>query len=349
MFTFWSAPRAIAVGCAALALSCSLGDNLGAAERDDDDRAEVAGAPTGAEIPEVGSKKMAIVTAMAGGELVLKDAKLSVPAGALDTDTELTMDVVDGKDKPSPGKMMGPAYDLGPDGTEFKVPVTLELPFPQSPMTKEKAEVVWFDEVEKEWVPLPTAQVKDKSVVAEATHFTLFTVRFVEEEDGVSQTAGACADDFVACGGDLNGTWEFTGACAMLDPDALANSPLGDCEGGSYSADIDITGQVTLQDGRATGTQTSTTTTSIVQPSECLPIGVSCSTLMAEEEGDNCVSNMTETVQDDIDDSYTVEGNTVTFSADAGPSEYCVEGDTLTVRTAEGDAAAVTFTARRIE
>jgi len=70
-----------------------------------------------------------------------------------------------------------------------------------------------------------------------------------------------------------------------------------------------------------------------------------------EDKGDTCESTQRLTETDEIDETYRVEGGTLTTLAagDASPepSEFCVEGDTLTISTIGDDGATLRWQARR--
>ncbi len=63
----------------------------------------------------------------AGGTITSADGRLTlqVPAGALPTETTITIDVVTVSANDVPGTTAGAAYELGPDGTQFATPVTV--------------------------------------------------------------------------------------------------------------------------------------------------------------------------------------------------------------------------------
>ncbi len=63
----------------------------------------------------------------AGGEAQSVDQKLKlkIPAGALDKTTTITIALA----APAPSGNLGPAYDIGPDGTKFLKPVTIEISY----------------------------------------------------------------------------------------------------------------------------------------------------------------------------------------------------------------------------
>jgi len=80
---------------------------------------------------------------------------------------------------PSPATQVpvGPIINLGPSGTTFNKPITVQVPY--SPGAVPEGMVVmlaYYDEVKKSWMPLPTISVDRVRgvVIGQVTHFTLF-------------------------------------------------------------------------------------------------------------------------------------------------------------------------------
>lgn len=69
-----------------------------------------------------------LVTAADGGTIETADASLSIPAGALAEDTEITISVFPRPTSGMPGpEALGPVYELSPDGLTFDEPAFLTL------------------------------------------------------------------------------------------------------------------------------------------------------------------------------------------------------------------------------
>lgn len=328
----------------------------------------------GEEAPSyVGTEKSVMVTAAAGGELEAGAATLSIPPGAVAADVEVTVAVESKKGKPGEKDILIDVYEFGPNMT-FAKPVELSFDMKGvNPDDNGTVMVAWLEG--DKWNTLPTT-VKDGKAVAETTHFTPFTLVFVLDEDGdVVQMGGECSGTFDACGGDISGTWEFSGACASV-PNLFGGgdgeeNPFADCtDQPSASLTVDITGTVTFGgDGSFEVDQSLTMSFEAAVPNSCLEeLGMGqasaaelCQGLEGTPQGDQCVltnaSEGPQTQQTMETGTYTAEGGilTVTTSSDdAGVpeepdmNEYCVKGDTLTVRFVDiEEGTEVRYTATR--
>lgn len=354
-----------------LGLGC--GDDDGAASGGDGgvdtgDKAGSGGGGGGAPSTlEPGDKTSKAISAAEGGEVTLGGVTLAIPGGALADDTTVTVEVLDKADQPGASEIVADVFDFGPDGTEFSKPVTLEFDVGDLKVPSGKEAVIAFLDG-NEWTTLEDSELAGGKITASTTHFTPFTVRLVLLPDGgVQQVGGQCApDDFDACGGDLVGTWEYTGACITLPPDALNGnssdqSPFAMCEEQPLlSVTVDLTGTTTFDaDGTYALEQTVTTSSEIAVPASCLDTltmgmldaAMACDQiLMGTLDADgNCAGAAGEPSMDMNTGSgtWTTEGGMLiieeTPSADAGvavdagaPSgpddvRYCVTGDTVVV------------------
>lgn len=314
------------------------------------------------ESPNLGDKAEAEITAADGGELALDDAgiKISFPKGALKDDETVTAEIVSKKSLPDAAKLAGNVLDLGPEGLEFAMPVdiTIDLPSGAVPDDAESVKLVWLDEDKGEWVELPENKFEGGTVTAKTQHFSMFAVRFVVNEKGeVVQESGMCSDKFEACGGDIEGTWNITVGCVSA-PNIGTSSP--QCKGQSAEIAADITGDIVIKDGKVTGTITFASMITTVVPKSCLP-DMTCPEADPEDpedfpwtdKGDTCEQKATNTEEQDVDSTYTVDGDKFIVTdngPDAGPAEsneYCVKGDVLTVHSVTEDGLTVEYTAKR--
>ncbi len=373
MRTMWMKRALMAAALMALVPAC--GDAAG-------DGAKVT------ESPNLGEKGSVKATAAAGGELALPESgvTLSIPAGALSEDTEITAEIVTKKGLPDGAALAGNVVEFGPDGLTFNMPVGLEIDLAGAKIPDgSEVSIAWLDEDKNEWIDLPGSKMTGSKVTAETTHFTRFAIHFVVNDDGeIVQDGGECnTDGFKACGGKLEGTWDFTVGCATLGKkigDADDDSGISKC----VSADlgVDFSGEVTFEGGKVTGESTSAFDIKASIDKQCLAgvfesMGQSISAddikcddfagnpepgeapTKVEDTGDMCV--ITPPVEapetDTIDGTYTVDGSTVTITdsdVDAGDTEqpkaqeFCVEGDKLTlVIRNEEDGTVFMITAMR--
>lgn len=324
-----------------------------------DSKDDTGGAANGGAT--VGDKTSAMIVATAGGTLELGAASLTIPAGALAEDLEVTVEVVSKKGKPDEANIAAAIYDFGPDGTTFEKPVTLSFDFAGAVPEGKAAKVAWLED--GAWKIAADSKVSGKTVSATTLHFTPFTVIFASTGE---QIGGACGSNFTACGGDLTGKWKFTGSCATV-PNGL--DPFGGmCAGLEAAFTVDVTGTVEFADGQLTSMQTISSSATFTIPKQCFvdqAMGqitlaqVSCdgfaddvgdddeAPTTAEDTGTACkISQPQQSKQEDNTDTYTVDGDVVTFGEDE-PSEFCVRGDVLTVRTEDSEGTVIQYTAER--
>ncbi len=312
----------------------------------------------------VGEMQKVMITAAEGGTVDAGAVKLSVPAGALEEDTEISVSVVDKAGHPSSADIAIDVYEFGPDGTTFKMPVELEFDLAGVDMSGKEAKVAWRQE--GDWQYIPDSAVQGGKITATTTHFTAFTVILVVKDDGtVGQVGGQCGGDFTACGGDITGTWEYSGSCVSFPDDAFGGSgednPFADCtEPPTVSFSLDISGDVTFgSDGSFAANQTTQVTGGYSIPNSCLEeLGATCDQVGGTPDGDACLAggDEEEPELDMTTGTYTTDGGTLVVVSDddtgepdedAGATTYCVRGDTLTVHFENSDGSVVEYTATR--
>lgn len=291
------------------------------------------------------------INADEGGEIETTGAAITIPGGALSEDTEITVEVILASDVPEADSLASLVYDFGPDGTTFSEPVELTIDLNADVPSGMKAQLAWLDEAHDEWVPLADSHVDGDQVVGTTDHFTMFAIVLTAT---MGQTAGSCEDfdTFEACGGDLEGTWEFSLACADLTLQDIfgEDNEIATCQGTSLSANLDFSGSITFEAG---GDYQSDITRAvdfeINLPLDCLPTGAMCSQLDNMQEGSEvteedgvCMLSMHQDPETETKaGTYELDGNSVILTADGEdpdePSEYCVQGNTLTVRSIDVD------------
>jgi hypothetical protein len=181
----------------------------------------------------------ATVPAATGGTVALSGgAAVQIPAGALATDTTIT---IQQSTITAPTSTVGAVYDLGPSGTTFSQPVTVTIPVPAG--TTDAA--IWTKPAgTAHYTSLPTT-VSGGVATAQATHFSVFLVGPV----------------------DLNGTWAGLVAYSYANPNGTSGT-------GSTMQAREVTqdvGDVTLSIGSGNGlTATCTgTVTGAVLSTDC--------------------------------------------------------------------------------
>lgn len=214
-----------------------------------------------------------MVSASAGGTVAAQGASLRITAGALPADTTVTVRV----DAPPAGvpeadRVRGNVYDFGPDGTFFAAPVELSLPAPAGVPSQQTVSVAWFDEDGGRWVRLPT-ELRGAEAVARVTHFTRFVTLVVPaasafQPDDRARLAACVA---TACGGNIQGVWNFVGGCTQPRADTY------DCMGSRTQAIVVGTGGMAFgAAGDATFDFDSTGVAETTLPASCVAARMSC-------------------------------------------------------------------------
>lgn len=276
-----------------------------------------------------------MISAAMGGTVTTPGSSLVIPGGALSADTNIVVTVGDKTGQPNEADIATKIFTFGPDGTKFNAPVTMTLEFDGIVPMGKTAQLVFLQD--GKWVPLADSAVSGTKVVATTTHFTPFTILFVS---GQGQTGGQCMPGYTPCGGDLNGTWNFTAACATFP--AGADPFKGQCPGAALGITVDLTGTFMASGGMYTVNQNLTFTETLDAPKSCL--GGMCAGLAKDfpdimDTGTNCKGSTAPMASNKMDSgTVSTSGTTVTFTGTSSGSspttgDYCVAGNTLTVRT----------------
>jgi hypothetical protein len=337
------------------AVGLSLAFSVGAAACSSDGKGSAA--PTYA-----GQHKSVMVEAGKAASLSLGAVKLDVPEGAVAANTEVSVDISAKLGRPDEQKIAIDVYDFGPNGTTFDKAVKLEFELTGVNVGNgKKAVVAWLEG--GKWRSLPTT-VSNGKARAETTHFTPFTVLILD--DDALEFGGLCSEEFTPCGGDLIGTWDITGTCLTLgeDPFAGEDDLFEVCDVQPIPRFmIHIAGTVSFgADGSFMNEQTSSSSGGFLVSHACLDqIGaeggetLSCEDIGAIPEGQDCLlgGGTEEPTTDITTGTFTTEGTTLNVMEDGyidegGGEQYCVRGDTLTVRIhEEEDGSVIQLTATR--
>jgi hypothetical protein len=330
----WSI-RAFLLGCLVLGTVAACGDG--------------GGGPAS----YVGQESSALIEASKGGNVAVGAVKVAVPAEALAKDTKLSVEVNDKKDYPDRDRVAIDVYELGPKGTTFTKDVELKFDLKGVKIGKNRrARVAELDEETGAWKTLPDSKVVDGQAVATTKHFSSYTVLL--EETGSASEPVVCDRDFVPCGGDIAGAWEFRSGC-ITGFSQSAPTPMlsGDgCENTVSSLMVDVSGSAHFGAEQDTNIdQIVVVTSSFSIPLACLAqvsqaggTSFTCDNFGGVVEGKNCTQSSTSgDIPSMVDGTYTTAGGTLSIESTDGfvvlglgtlnPNiDYCVRGDTLTLR-----------------
>jgi hypothetical protein len=170
-------------------------------------------------------------------------------------------------------------------------------------------------------------------------------------------TVGEGCDPLEPCGGDIEGTWTYEGAC--IDWEQLGVDPTdleALCPDATWETTGSVTGTVTFNDGAVVRDATVSTVTNITIPGECVtslagdsvPVAVACPLIgtyldeylpgaVCSVDGTDCNCTGTYTADDWDAASYMLDDGTLTL--DNGRTfDYCTDGSALRYQET-GDSA----------
>jgi hypothetical protein len=155
---------------------------------------------------------------------------------------------------------------------------------------------------------------------------------------------GEGCDPLEPCEGDIEGTWEYQGACADWEQLGVDPSQLeAMCPEATWESTGSVTGTVTFTDGTVTRDATVTSVTDITVPDSCIQsLGqglLTCPTLglaiaqylpgaVCTADGTDCLCTAETTSADWGASTYTVSGSTLTLD-DGRTFDFCTDGTTL--------------------
>ncbi|KAI8498787.1 positive regulation of extrinsic apoptotic signaling pathway via death domain receptors protein [Branchiostoma belcheri] len=122
-----------------------------------------------------------------GGELQTTYCTVSVPRGAVTMETEITCQVINPNDVTLPledGKMLvSDIIELGPHGTTFHQPVTVQMQYNCAALCGATEAVVWVTEDRSQWTELKTTQEGEDNLSVSVDHFSIFAVIIQPKRD----------------------------------------------------------------------------------------------------------------------------------------------------------------------
>jgi len=285
------------------------------------------------------------IVAADGGTVVIGDATLEVPPGALAADTKIIASILTAASLPEAASIQGDGYDFGPDGLQFLVSATLSIDAGVAALADGVLVVSQLDAAASAWVDLATTTT-GTVVSAPVDHFTTFAERSAEEPGD-----GTCP--FTPCVGDVVANYTLASRC---DP-SPENPYDEDCPASTIEAAHEVEGGFNvLANGYFDHYTTETITTTIVLPAECSPYLYIEACTDANGDGFECAGNVAESCT-----CTKIEGPTQTFGTgtwevysyvlalddlmDSAPPidhDYCRTGDALQLKETNGTISTYT-------
>ena len=307
----------------------------------------------------VGETASETITAADGGtlETASGSAKLTVPAGALDEDLELSVTTVATAGFPDGDKLGSLGFEFGPDGTTFSTPVTIALAFDGTVPADHKAVLAVLED--GAWTEVEGSGLAGGMVSGETDHFSTYIILFVG--DTATMITAECVDlEFTACGGDPTGTWAIKDICIEMQTIENPFKDYPECQDIVYAYKTDWTGTWTINgDGTFSVTNFGFTLGLDVQISElCLTTAwsnhtaqESCDEISENDTVGNCTladgvctcdGEPEQKTIGDMTGTWTTDGTSMTSEVEDGDGpetvEYCVDGNLLISEFNMGEA-----------
>ena len=226
----------------------------------------------------IGETTTETVSAQSGGTVALASgvASITIPAGALTTDTEISITTTDNAGAADEARLASFIFDFGPEGTTFSSPVTISLKAGASAPSGKKAVLAVLNG--DTWEEISGSSVSGDVVSAPVSHFSRYVVYFTDSGDVIIDNESALCKEltFSACGGDPSGSWVVEDYCIETRSNQGGNNMFGDiaaCQGDNVisATDVDYTGSLDLNtDGSFTEDFRATSAMEMIIKKACL-------------------------------------------------------------------------------
>ncbi len=148
-----------------------------------------------------------------------------------------------------------------------------------------------------------------------------------------------------ACGGDVEGTWDYTGGCAQLDLSALQEA----CTGLTITnTSATAVARVVFAAGNVTRNYTVTGKATVAIPASCVLAG-GCANIQSaitsgpttasctDDGSGGCTCAVASTTSDEGATTYTIQGNEI-VTGDGNEYTFCSQGGTMSYSHASGSS-----------
>lgn len=164
---------------------------------------------------------------------------------------------------------------------------------------------------------------------------------------------------FAACGGNVVGKWRIASFCLDAALDEVRENLM--CPTATQKVDVDYRMLVEFTaDGDYLATFSADFMQDITVPKSCLggadadcsvlesdepDAGENDTTVVVTDKGDNCLLAAAQHLSQGVVGSFETDGNKITVTDNDGPdtSEYCIDGDKLTVKSVDSSSGEVTW------
>lgn len=123
------------------------------------------------------------VIGAAGGQVGNENASITIPAGALDSDTTITVKYLPKEEELTEGPMLGfaGAVEFGPSGTKFNSPAEVMVKLTQTPKNNALS-IFCYDEENDRWQYESDAEIKNGYAKFEVNHFSKYRILDITPE-----------------------------------------------------------------------------------------------------------------------------------------------------------------------
>lgn len=123
------------------------------------------------------------VIGAAGGQVGNENASITIPAGALDSDTTITVKYLPKEEELTEGPMLGfaGAVEFGPSGTKFNSPAEVMVKLTQTPKNTALS-IFCYDEENDRWQYESDAEIKNGYAKFEVNHFSKYRILDITPE-----------------------------------------------------------------------------------------------------------------------------------------------------------------------
>ncbi|XP_078695128.1 p53-induced death domain-containing protein 1-like [Branchiostoma floridae x Branchiostoma belcheri] len=122
-----------------------------------------------------------------GGALKTPFCTVTVPRGAVTMETEITCQFINPNDVTLPLKdgemLVSDIIELGPHGTTFRKPVTVQMQYNSKSLDGATEAVVWVTKDRSQWKELETSRKGENRVAVSVDHFSIFAVISQPKQD----------------------------------------------------------------------------------------------------------------------------------------------------------------------
>jgi hypothetical protein len=239
--------------------------------------------PNGTPDPDEGGSFSQVITAAEGGDVLTEQewGRLTIPAGALDSDAEVTLSPV-----PAEAGSVTSVYVVGPVGVAFDPAARLSIVYDGDPGSGREAVLARF--VDGGWAAITGSVASEGRLAGDIPGAGRYAGILRNTPEPVVIDCAQVKADFAPCGGAIPGTWRLAGSCAVGAPFPLPAPDYCPTRTGTWS--LEQTGIVSITEtSESVFLDRNVRTAQFQAPASCFPDGQSCGdTTLVDEFATSC-------------------------------------------------------------